>query len=258
MKGANKLSVVIITKNEEENIGNCLKSIKEIADEIVVVDSFSNDNTEKICQTFQVVFIQNKFEGHIQQKNFALDQASYDYVLSLDADEMLSSDLRNAISEIKNQYLHDAYEFNRLTNYCGKWIHHSGWYPDRKIRLWNKNKGRWGGINPHDKVIMNEDATVKRIKKDILHYSIKSIDQHLQVINTFSTIAAKEKFRMNKKPSFYKMHLNPSWKFVKRYFFNLGFLDGYSGYLICRLSAFSTFLKYAKLKQLHKEAKSSK
>src|SRR6516225_8076489 len=145
------VSIVIITFNEEKNIRRCLESVKEIADEIVVVDSLSTDHTKSICKEFGVRFIEQKFLGYIEQKNFALDQAKYDYVLSLDADEAISKELVKSIQEVKQNPESDGYRMNRLTNFCGKWIKHGSWYPDTKLRVFNRKKARWGGINPHDK-----------------------------------------------------------------------------------------------------------
>ena len=157
------VSVVIITFNEEHNIARCLDSVKGIADEIVIVDSFSKDKTKEICLSYGAKFIENKFEGHIQQKNFAITQAKYPHILSLDADEALDEKLRNSISEVKKNFVHDGYYMNRLTNYCGKWVHHSGWYPDTKLRLWDSRKGQWAGVNPHDKYELTTGDSFKAI-----------------------------------------------------------------------------------------------
>ena len=137
-----QLSVVIITYNEERNIARCLDSIKEIADEIIVVDSYSIDKTVEICKSYSAKVFQHKFEGHIQQKNYALEKTSFYFALSLDADEVLSDELRKSIASVKSDWKYDGYEMNRLTNYCGAWIRHGGWYPDRKIRLFDKRKGK--------------------------------------------------------------------------------------------------------------------
>ena len=137
------ISAVIITYNEEKNLERCIESVRDIADEIVIVDSFSTDRTKEICKKYELHFIEHKFEGHIQQKNWAITQAKYPHILSLDADEVLSDRLKESIREVKENWTHDGYYFNRLTNYCGKWIRHCGWYPDRKLRLWDSRKGRW-------------------------------------------------------------------------------------------------------------------
>lgn len=247
-----KISVVIITYNEEKNIERCLLSIKKIADEIVVVDSFSTDNTEKIARKFGAKFIKNKFEGHIEQKNFAMLQAENDYILSLDADEALSPKLLTEIEKVKQNWQFDAYSFNRLNNFCGKWIKHSGWYPDKKIRLWDKRKARWGGKNPHDHVICGKNCTLKHLKGDLLHYSFISINQHVEQINKFSEIKAEGLYKKGKNANLFHIVFSPTIKFFKSYILKLGFLDGFYGFVIAINSAHSNFLKYSKLKDKHR------
>ncbi len=246
-----KLSVVIITFNEEKNIERCLLSVKDVADEIVVVDSFSKDNTKKICEKHQVRFIEHRFEGHIEQKNWAITQASNPYILSLDADESLTKELAEKINEIKQNWQFDGYSFNRLTNYCGKWIKHCGWYPDIKLRLWDSRKGSWTGINPHDKYELTGNS-VKHINEDILHYSYYSISDHIKQVNYFTDIAAEAAVKKGKKSSVFKIIVSPVVKFFRDYFFKLGFLDGYYGFVISMISSHATFLKYVKIKQLQK------
>lgn len=248
-----EISVVIITLNEEKNIERCIQSIVDIADEIVVVDSFSTDKTEEICKRYDVRFIKHAFAGYIEQKNWALSQTSYVYVLSIDADEALSDQLKLSIQQIKNDFQFDGYQFNRMTNYCGKWIMHSGWYPDRKLRLVNKRLVSWTGINPHDKLEMKPGSRIHHLKGDLLHYSYYSISQHVAQANHFSDITARMLHAKGKKSFIFNILFNPCLKFVRDYFINLGFLDGYYGYVICRISAHATFLKYIKLKQLGKK-----
>ncbi len=245
------LSVVIISFNEEKNIGRCLQSVQGIADEIVVLDSFSKDNTPEICKKFKVKFHQHAFDGHIQQKNRALTFASNDYVLSLDADEALSEELKKSILHVKNNWTHDGYYFNRLTNFCGKWIKHCGWYPDQKLRLWNKQKGKWEGQNPHDKFVLQAGSTQKHLTGDLLHYSYYTIAQHMVQVNKFSGIHAKEAFEKKKKFSYLKLIISPAIKFIKHYFLKAGLLDGFYGLVISFNSAHYNFLKYAKLKELY-------
>jgi len=250
-----KLSVVIITLNEENNIERCLMSVGEIADEIIVLDSFSTDGTEEICRKKGVKFHQHKFDGHIQQKNRALELSSHNLVFALDADEVPDKVLLQEIKNLKQNNTHDAYYFNRMTNYCGKWIKHSGWYPDKKLRIWNKTKGKWGGINPHDKVVMPEGSTKKYLKGDLLHYSYYSIGQHVTQINSFTEIGAREAFKMGRKSNLFIASFKSIWKFLRDYFINLGILDGYYGFVICSLSAQATFIKYLKLRELNKQGK---
>lgn len=250
-----KLSVVIITLNEEKNIERCIMSIKDLASEIIVLDSFSTDNTESICKKHSVSFNQYKFDGHIQQKNRALQMANNQWVLSLDADEVPDKILIQSIKTVLENPKADAYFFNRKTNYLGKWILHSGWYPDQKLRLLRKSKGKWAGENPHDKIEMTANSTKKFINGDLLHYSYFSIEQHLAQVNSFTTIGARVAFDKGKKSNWFISIYKSMWKFKRDYFFKLGFLDGYYGFVICAISAFATYTKYLKLRELHKNAK---
>ncbi len=250
-----KISGVVITYNEEENIEECLQSMHEVVDELIVVDSFSTDQTRGLAEKFNVKFIEHTFEGHIEQKNYAIDQASNDWVLSLDADERLSENLQSVIKLLrKDGAKADGYRFNRLNNYCGQWIKHGGWYPDSKIRLWNRKKGKWGGVNPHDTVVMNEGATTKAVKADILHYTYRKMEDHITQMNKFSTIAALEDHKKGKKANVI-IHLifYPILNFLKNYIIRLGFLDGYAGFVVCKNGAYYRFLKYAKLRNLNLE-----
>jgi glycosyltransferase involved in cell wall biosynthesis len=194
-----KLSVVIISFNEEKNIARCLESVKDIADDIVVVDSFSKDNTESICKQYPVRFFTHPFEGHRQQKTYAASLAAFNHILSLDADEALSEELKSNIKKVKENFAADGYYLNRLNSYCGKWIRHSAWYPDKKLRLFDKTKGYWGGVNPHDKYLMKEDAKTAHLTGDLLHYTFHTVHQHIETVNSFSTIAAKQRFEKGKK-----------------------------------------------------------
>ncbi len=247
-----QLSVVIIAFNEEKYIEQCLKSVVDVADEIVVVDSFSTDSTIEICKKYNVKIIQQQFLGYKDQKNFALSQASNDHILSLDADEALSEELRKEIFEIKNNWLFDAYIIKRLNNYCGRWIYHTSLYPERKIRLFDRRKGRWGGNNVHEVVQMNREAKVKLLNGHLLHWLYDTYDEHLHKINQFTTISAQEYFRLGVKPSIRRLIINPFWRFVHSYFIKTGFIEGKEGFVISRMLAFSCFLKYAKLRRLYK------
>ena len=247
-----QLSVVIITYNEEKNIANCLDSVKEVADDIVVVDSFSTDKTKEICLNKGARFIEHVFEGHIQQKNWAITQAKYPHVLSLDADEALDETLKKSILTLKNNWQKDGYYMNRLTNYCGHWVKHCGWYPDKKLRLWDSRKGEWRGVNPHDKYELFEgDKKSGFLKGDILHYSYYSVEDHYKQVEYFTSIAAKAYYANGKKAPVYKLIVNPVAKFIDHYLLKLGFLDGMSGYRISRISAYATYLKYKKIRNLY-------
>ena len=246
------VSAVIITFNEERNIGRCLESLSGIADEIVVLDSFSTDGTEQICRKYGVRFEQHAFEGHIEQKNRALAAATHAFVLSLDADEALSETLRHSILAVKNNPEYDGYVMNRRTNYCGQWIGHSGWYPDRKLRLFDRRLGHWGGTNPHDRVEMNAGARTTRLSGDLLHYSYYTVDEHLSRARKYARIAAAAMNLQGKRGAWWRMWISPVAKFFRNYFFKLGFLDGRAGWTICRISALETYWKYRELAQLGK------
>lgn len=249
------ISLVIITYNEEKNIKRCLQSAAEIADEIIVVDSFSTDATEKICTEFNVKFIKHKFEGHIEQKNWAVAQAENNYVLSLDADEALSAELLESIKRVKKNWDADGYEMNRMTNYCGKWIKHCGWYPDKKLRLWDRRKGEWGGVNPHDKYEMQNGSSIKHLKGDLLHYSYYSISDHVNQMQKFTDISARMKYEGGKNISVFMIIVRIMYSFLKKYFIKLGILDGYYGFVISVLFVYTNFLKDIKLRELHKISK---
>jgi glycosyltransferase involved in cell wall biosynthesis len=251
-----EISVVIITFNEEKNIARCLDSVKGIADDVVVVDSFSTDRTEEICKTKGVRFVQHKFDGHIEQKTWAISQAKFPHILSIDADEAFSDDLKASVLEVKNNWTKDGYYMNRLTNYCGQWIYYCGWYPDRKLRLWDSRKGKWQGINPHDKYEMNEgDKATGFLKGDILHYSYDTVADHYKQVENFTNIASKELFKAGKQADLFLIWVSPVIKFIRDYFLKLGFLDGQAGYSISRISAYATYLKYKKLQTLWKDKK---
>jgi glycosyltransferase involved in cell wall biosynthesis len=245
-----RISAVIITHNEEKNIKRCLESLVNIADEIIIVDSFSTDRTREICSQYSVNFIESEWLGYSASKNFGNEQASHAYILSLDADEELSEELINSIQKEKSNGLSGAYSFNRLSNYCGKWIRHGDWYPDRKMRLWNKSDGQWVG-DIHEKVNLNSNK-IKHLKGDLHHFSYYHISQHIDQINKYSTLSAQDLFERNKKAGFIKLVFSPLVQFISGYFIKLGFLDGFYGFTIAVNTAYGTFLKYAKLKEYRK------
>jgi len=245
------LSIVIITYNEEQNIDRCISSVLPIADDIVVVDSYSNDKTVEIASNLGARIVMNKFEGHIQQKNFAITHAKYPYILSLDADEQIDKALEKEILILKSNWTVDGYEMNRLNNYCGQWIKHGAWYPDIKLRLWDSRKGFWNGLNPHDKFEMHNNSAIKHLKGNIRHYSYKTIAEHKNKIEYFSSISAASYFDKGVKSSIIKMIFSPIVRFIRDYIFKLGFLDGYNGIVISILSSKEVYLKYKKLKVLN-------
>lgn len=245
-----KLSAVIITFNEARNIKRCIASLQDVADEIVVVDSFSTDATPSICKGLNVQFHQREWKGYSKQKNYGNGLAANDWILSVDADEALSEELQQSILAVKSNENHENFAFNRLTNYCGKWIKHSGWYPDTKLKMFNRTKSDWQG-EVHE-TLMVEPSSVKKLKGDLMHYSYHSVSDHVKRSDVYSTLGAKELFENGKKASLLKLLFNPWLKFNKMYFIKLGFLDGMAGFTIALITAYGTFLKYIKLYYLSK------
>jgi glycosyltransferase involved in cell wall biosynthesis len=247
-----KISAVIITYNEELFIGKCLASIDGIADEIVVVDSFSTDATEEICKNYNVRFIKHAFEGYRDQKNFAIQLASNKNILSLDADEAISDQLRESILSIKDKWEYDGYLFNRRNNYCGRWIHYSEWYPDRQLRLFNADDGKWGKLNLHERFIPSNGANIGKLKGDLLHWPFTTSVEHTDKMKKYSIIGAEEFHKAGKKANIFTPYIHSIWGFFRTYIVKGGFLDGHDGYLICSVYAKSAFNKYKKLRQLNK------
>jgi len=243
----NKISAVIITKNEERNIERCLESLEGITDEIIVVDSFSTDSTEDICKKYNVKFVQQEFVDYSISKNYGNSLSSFPFILSLDADEEVSVELKKSILDVKADLKADGYHFNRKTNYCGQWINHCGWYPDTKLRLFRKTKASWKG-KVHETLEL--EGSSKFLKGDILHYSFTSIEGHVKKLNKYAEMAALELFERQKKASVIKIAFAPPFEFFKKYFIQRGFLDGFYGFVICKMSAYYKFYKYAKLKDL--------
>jgi glycosyltransferase involved in cell wall biosynthesis len=252
------ISAVIITFNEASSIERCLSSLDGIADEIIVVDSFSTDSTEEICRKYNARFVTHEFTGFMDQKNFSLTLASHKYILSLDADEALSPELHDSLVRIKNDLNSDGYIFNRHGNFCGQWINHSAWYPDRQLRLFNKEKGHWGTINIHETFKMNPGCKVTRLKGDLLHWSSNSVDDFSDKIISYSHIAAREFYKKGKKASFFTPSVHFIWRLFLTYFLHFGFLDGRNGWKICFLGAKSSYLKYFNLRILQREEKKNK
>lgn len=250
------ISLCIIVRDEEVDLPGCLESAS-FADEIVVVDSHSTDRTRDVAAGFrgrtveglEVVprVIERDWPGHVGQKNFALDRATHEWVLSLDADERVSPDLRREILDILERGNPDAegYVIRRSNFYLGRWIARGSWYPDRKLRLFRKSLGRWGGTDPHDHVVLG--GRVRTLRGAIEHYSFKDLADHVRTINSFSGIAAAEKLRQGTRLALLRMVLHPPGHFLKSYVLKRGFLDGAAGLIVAGMVAFDVFLKYAKL-----------
>lgn len=244
------ISAVIITLNEEKNIGDCIDSLKEVADEIIVVDSWSKDNTPVICAQKGVRFFQTDWKGYAETKNYANSLAVFPLILSIDADEVLSQDLKASILLAKQNPLYDCYKLNRRTNYCGHWMMHL-WYPDAKTRLFFKDKALWVGPSVHEELKMKSDSTVGLLNGDLLHYTCRTISQHMATTHKYTSLKAIQANSEGKHAPLYKIIFGPMSKFISEYFFKKGFLDGYYGLIACGISAFGTFIQYVKLHELN-------
>jgi glycosyltransferase involved in cell wall biosynthesis len=234
--------------NEEDNIAECLRSA-DFAAEWIVIDSHSTDATRERAAALGARVIERDWPGHVEQKNFAIGEAVNDWVLCLDADERVSPELRASIlAALERADLPDGFEMARRTWYLGRWIRRGGWYPDRKLRLFRRGKGRWGGTNPHDHVRV--EGRVERLDGDLLHYSYRSISDHLRTIDSFTTIAAREKHAAGRRAGLADVTLRPFGKFLRMYVLKLGFLEGFAGFAVAATGSFYVFLKYAKLREL--------
>lgn len=250
-----RISVVIITFNEGEHLSQCLDSVKAIADEILVLDSFSTDRTQEICINAGVRFYEHAFDGYVSQKNRAMKMASHDLILSLDGDEALSEEAGLEILKIKENPLADGYIFNRRNHYCGRWMKYTSLYPDRKLRLFDRRKARWAGYDPHDHIEMNSGTAINRIKGDILHWVISDRTDHLKKVDNFSSVAAKAYFSEGRKKGLMARYSHSLWRFLLEYILKRGFLEGRLGWQFSFLSARYVFLKYKKLSK-HYEGRS--
>ncbi len=246
------ISAVIITYNEEKRLEPALKSVEGVVSEIIVVDSYSSDETAKIAKKYTKKAFQRKWTNFADQKNYANSLASCRWILSLDADERLSPELQEEILQIKEGES-GCYGFSmpRQVFYLGKWIRHSGWYPDRKIRLFLKDKARWEGEYVHEKLVI--EGNIQRLKGSIHHFTYRDISEHLDRINTFSELGAQQLYAKNKKCRWYHLVFLPFSRFVKSFFLKAGFLDGYAGLIISVLHGYAIFIRYAKLNEIWKK-----
>lgn len=241
-----KLSVVIITLNEEKNIGQCIDAAWQVADEVVVIDSFSTDRTRIICEEKRVTFIEHRFEGYGSQKKYAIEQANFDYILSLDADEVLSQRLINSITKLKQKPLFKAYHLNRLSFYVNKFIKHGHWFPDKKVRLFHKDAGNWTKDSVHETFELKPGIKAPVLEGVLYHYTFNSVFEHIRQANNFSEIGAGQLKDQALLFLVIKSLFSPLWGFVMGFVIRLGFLDGWYGLIIAVISSTETFLKYAK------------
>lgn len=251
-----KISACITCYNEEAKIRRCLESLTW-CDEIVVVDNFSEDRTVEICKEYTDRVFTHEWLGYIGQKNLIKDKASHPWVFFLDADEEVSPRLREEIlAEFdKGPSSFAGYQFPRQVYYLGKWIRHGVWYPDIKLRLFQRERGKSSGREPHDHVEV--DGPVKTLKSPIWHYTYDGIHDHVRQINRFSTITAEEKYKEGTRFSWLDLIFRPPWRFFRGYFIRGGLLEGFHGLIIALLAAFEVAIKYAKLRELELGSKAS-
>lgn len=249
----NKLSVIIIAYNEEKNIERCIVSAQYISDDIIVVDSYSTDKTAEIANVLGAKVVQQNFLGYAEQKNFAANNAKYNFVLSLDADEELSEELIRSISNLTFEN-NTVYSFNRLTYYCGRWIKHCGWYPDVKQRIYNRTIVKWGGESIHEILLTDPQSKSQHIIGDLKHYSYYTFNDHLKQLDKFTTLQANELYKKNVNPNAYHFIVKPFAKFIRDYFIKLGVLDSWQGLSISIISALGVYLKYQKLRTILKNS----
>jgi len=247
-----KISAVVITYNEEKNIRRCLESLSW-ADEIVVIDSYSQDDTQKIAKEFTDKIYDVKWEGFGKKKEFARSKASFEWVLCVDADEVVTSELKDETKKVVfNQTFYDGFYIPRKSNFLGKWINHCGWYPDYGIRLFRKNKAKFDDSLVHEKLLVK--GKIGYLKNDLLHYTDPNINHYLTKLNHYTSLSAEELFKRGRKAKIFDLLFRPPAIFFKMFIFKTGFLAGVYGLILAILSSFHVFTKYAKLWHLQKNS----
>ncbi|BDG03080.1 glycosyltransferase family 2 protein [Anaeromyxobacter oryzae] len=249
-----RISAVVITKNEARNIERCLRSLAGVVDEVVVVDDLSTDDTAAIAERLGARVIRQPWLGFGPQKNLGNAAASHRYVLSLDADEALDDTLRDAIRAARDGGLAGVYAVSRLNSYNGRFIRHGLEYPDRKVRLFPRDAATWDASPVHEGLVLPDGLPVARLPGHLLHYTYLRLEDTVVKANRYSTLAARELFERGRRVSLAKIAFAPLFTFFRAYVLRRGFLDGIHGLALACLHANSTLLKYAKLRELQREA----
>ena len=247
-----KLSVIIITKNEAAHIGDCLDSVS-FADEIIVVDSGSTDQTRQIAEDRGAKVTLTDWPGFGPQKNRALDLATGEWVLSIDADERVTPELKQEILQVLEQPQADSYQIARLSNYCGRWIRHSGWWPDHVLRLFKRGTARFTDAAVHESV--QTSSRVETLASHFLHYPYTNLEMHIAKINHYSSEAAAMMHARGKKTSVLGAVGHAIWTFIRIYVIRRGFLDGKEGFILAAMGATGSLYRYNKLYFLNKTNK---
>ena len=241
------ISVCIIASNEAHRIGRTLDSVQGWTLEIILaIDDKVADGTDKIAVNYGAKVFSQPWVGHAAHRNFASSHATQPWLLAIDADEVVSEELREEIIAAFHNQKSDvaAYSFPRLSFFGGRWIRHGNWYPDRKVRLWRQDAGRWEG-DPHEKLVLRGD--VVQLRADLFHFSNENIDQLLSKISVVSTIFVRQCQTRQRRTGWTDLTIRPLWKFFRAYFLRRGFLDGWPGYFIAWMDAFSTVTRYVKV-----------
>lgn len=246
------MSVCIISGAEASRIRRALASVAGWTSEILVLlNEEVTDGTDHIAQEYGAKVFREPWKGHIAQKNSVARKAAQEWILGLDADEEVPPPLREEIqlrlAEAASAREIAAFSFPRRTWYCGRWIGHGDWYPDRQVRLWRRGAARWGGIDPHDKLLV--DGRIEKLHADLHHYTNASIAQHVQKIIPYSDEFVRQGLANGRSANVFDLLVRPLWRFVRAYFLRLGFLDGWQGYYIAWLNAFSSVTRYARLRE---------
>jgi glycosyltransferase involved in cell wall biosynthesis len=242
------LSATIITRNEARNVARAIRSLA-CADEVIVVDGGSTDRTVAIAESLGARIVRHPFEGFAAQKNFACSQARHDWILSLDADEELDAVAGHAVERWKaSEPQASGYRFARCAQYLGRWIRHSGWYPDYKLRLFDRRQGQWQGAYVHESVVVQ--GSIETLPGQVLHYTCDSLEEHRERIEFYTDLAAREMFERHERVSRLRRLLVPPWIFAQTYIFRAGVLDGWQGFLIARMAARYVSRKFEKLDEL--------
>ena len=238
-----KLSVVIITFNEERNIAKCLDSVHDVADEIIIVDSYSTDQTEDTCRQYHKVrFTQNVFHGFGAQKQFATDLAKNDWVLSIDADETLTKTLQDEIRSVLNaESPFDSYSIRRQTNYLGRTLRYCGMHTEKHVRLFHKKKAKFSDHQVHEHIV---STNVSALKNPMIHFPYQSIAHHVDKINNYTSM-----YSSKRSITPFQVITKVPIRFLTIYFFKLAILDGYAGFIWAMMGSYYSFLKYVKLSE---------
>jgi glycosyltransferase involved in cell wall biosynthesis len=248
-----QISATLIALDEQKNIARAIESLR-CCDEVVVVDAGSTDRTAEIASRLGARVIESPWSGYAAQKNLAAEKANHDWILSIDADEALSEALEAEIWQIKkNGPRYDAYTVPRLAQYMGRWILHSGWYPDRKVRFYDRRKCRWVGNFVHESVQVN--GTIGHLRCNLLHFTCDSMSDHLKRLDRYTTLAAEELVSRGQRVRWTHLVLDPLWTFLRTYFFQAGFLDGAEGLTIASMAAFYNFVKFTKARNMSSHAR---